>query len=374
VTFMAASAAPSPLYVVYQREWGFSTGVLTVIFAIYVASLTATLLTLGALSDHLGRKPVLVSAIALEAVSLLLFLTAGGVGTLLAARLLQGVATGAAITVLGAALIDLNPPHAPGRAGLINGLAPLSGLAVGALGTGALVQYAPQPTHLVWAVLLLIMLAAGVAVALMPETSERRPGWRASLRPRLGVPARLRADAIALSPITVASWAVGGLYLSLSPSVAAGELGIRSHLVGGFVIALMTGTGAITSFMLRRTPAPRVLQVAGGGLLLGTLISIIGVESHDVLLAGAGTVISGIGFGASALATLGRLSVLAGPAERSKLLAVYLVVAYAAFSIPAVLAGVATNAVGLHLTALVYGLVVAILATVALITRRVRVS
>jgi hypothetical protein len=136
----------------------------------------------------------------------------------------------------------------------------------------------------------------------------------------------------------------------------------------------MTGTGAIASFLLRRTPAPRVLQVAGGGLLLGTLISIIGVESHDVLLAGAGTVISGIGFGASALATLGQLSVLAGPAERSKLLAVYLVVAYAAFSIPAVLAGVATNAVGLHLTALVYGLVVALLAAVALIARRVRVS
>ena len=374
VTFMAASAAPSPLYVVYQREWGFSTGVLTLVFAVYVASLTATLLTLGALSDHLGRKPVLVSAIALEAVSLLLFLTAGGVGTLLVARLLQGIATGAAITVLGAALIDLNPPHAPGRAGLINGLAPLSGLAVGALGTGALVQYAPQPTHLVWALLLLTMLAAGVAAALMPETSARRPGWQASLRPRLGVPARLRADALALSPITVASWAVGGLYLSLSPSVAAGELGVRSHLVGGFVIALMCGTGAVTSFLLRRTPGPRVLLIAGGGLLLGTLISIVGVELHAVLLAGVGTVISGIGFGASALATLGQLAVLAGPAERSELLAVYLVVAYAAFSIPAVIAGVATNAVGLHDTALAYGSVVALLAAAALIARRVRVS
>jgi hypothetical protein len=117
-----------------------------------------------------------------------------------------------------------------------------------------------------------------------------------------------------------------------------------------------------------------VLSVAGGGLLLGTLISIAGVELHQVPLAGLGTVVSGIGFGASALATLGQLAALAGPAERSALLAVYLVVAYAAFSIPAVIAGVATNAVGLHITALAYGLVVALLAAVALIARRLRVS
>src|SRR6185436_16546492 len=77
VTFAAASAAPSPLYVVYQHLWGFSAVTLTVIFAVYVAGLLASLLILGALSDHVGRRPVLAAAIALEAVSLLLFLTAG---------------------------------------------------------------------------------------------------------------------------------------------------------------------------------------------------------------------------------------------------------------------------------------------------------
>ncbi|HEV8174916.1 MAG TPA: MFS transporter, partial [Actinoplanes sp.] len=75
VTFTAASAAPSPLYVVYQRQWGFSATTLTVIFAVYVAGLLAALLVLGALSDHVGRRPVLGAAIALEAVSLVLFLT-----------------------------------------------------------------------------------------------------------------------------------------------------------------------------------------------------------------------------------------------------------------------------------------------------------
>src|ERR1700750_2699725 len=91
VTFSAASAAPSPLYVVYQHLWGFSATTLTVVFAVYVAGLIGALLVLGALSDHIGRRPVLAAAIGLEAVSLLLFLSAGDVRVLLLARLVQGI-------------------------------------------------------------------------------------------------------------------------------------------------------------------------------------------------------------------------------------------------------------------------------------------
>ena len=73
------------------------------------------------------------------------------------------------------------------------------------------------------------------------------------------MPARLRADVLALAPIIVASWAIGGLYLSLGPSVAAGVFGLTSHLIGGLVVTLLCGTGAITSFVLRKLPTPRVL-------------------------------------------------------------------------------------------------------------------
>lgn len=372
VTFAAASAAPSPLYVVYQHLWGFSAVTLTVIFAVYVAGLIASLLILGALSDHVGRRPVLAGAIALEAVSLVLFLTAGSVPVLLAARLLQGIATGAALTTLGAALVDFNPPHAPGRAGLINGIAPVAGLAVGALGCGVLVQYAPAPTHFVWALLLAAMILAALVVTVIPESSARRPGAAASLTPRLGVPARLRADVLALAPIIVASWALGGLYLSLGPSVAAGVFGIANHLVGGLVVTLLCGTGAITSYVLRNAPTRRVLQLAGALLTAGVAVSVLGLELDDVTLAAAGTVLSGIGFGASALASFGTLAVLAAPHERGELFAVALVIAYLAFSVPAVIAGVAVTAFSLHATALVYGTVVAALGAAALVAQRRR--
>ena len=372
VMFSAASAAPSPLYVVYQHLWGFSASTLTVIFAVYVFGLIGALLVLGALSDHVGRRPVLAAAIGLEVVSLALFLTAGDVSVLLVARLLQGIATGTAMTTLGAALVDLNPQHAPGRAGLINGIAPVAGLAIGALGCGALVQYAPQPTHFVWALLLVGMLLSAIVVARVPETSARRPGAAASLAPKLGIPARLRTDVLALVPIIGASWAIGGLYLSLGPSVAAGVFGLGSHLIGGLVVTLLCGTGAISSYLLRRVPTKRVLVIAGGLLTAGAAISVAGLELSSVAVAAAGTVISGVGFGASALASFGTLAMLAAPHERGELLAVALVIAYLAFSVPAVIAGFAANEVSLHVTALVYGVVVAVLGAAALVAQRLR--
>jgi len=374
VLFAAAASAPTPLYVVYQKEWGFPTSTLTIVFAVYVFGLIGSLLVLGALSDHVGRRPVLAAAIALEAVAFVLFLIAGDVKVLMIARVAQGIATGAAFSTLGATLVDLNPPHAPGRAGLVNGVAPISGLALGSIGCGALVQLAPAPTHLVFALLLAGAGVAIVAVARMPETSTLRSGAVASLRPTLGIPARLRGDVYALVPIIAASWALGGLYLSLGPSVAVGLFGLSSHLIGGLVVALLCGAGAVTAFVLRSWPATRVLAISAMLLAAGTALTLGGVEVHTVALAGIGTLVAGVGFGASALATFGTLARLATPGERSELFAFALVIAYLAFSLPALAAGFATTSFGLHATTVVYSVGVVALGVIALVAQRRRAA
>lgn len=372
VLFPAASSAPSPLYVVYQQQWHFSSATLTTVFAVYVVGLVASLLVLGALSDHVGRRPVLLGAIALEAVSLVLFVLAGDVPLLFVARILQGIATGAAITALSATLVDLNPAHSPGRAGLVNGIAPTGGLALGALGCGLLVQYAPAPTRLVYVVFLAVMLAAAVLVALMPETSALRPGGRASLLPRLGVPARVRRDFYALVPILVATWALGGLYLSLGPSVAAGVFGLTNHLIGGLVVAVLCGSSAVTAFLLRNHPGHRVLTAGGVLLALGSAITLVGLLGDTVALAIVGTVVSGIGFGAAVLGSFGAVVRMCGPAERGELFAVAYTIAYLALSIPAVIAGiVAATSVGLRDTASCYAVAVIVLSIGTLVAQRV---
>src|SRR5687767_4191810 len=139
VLMLAASGVPSPLYRVYQQEFGFSAGVMTTVFGIYAFALLASLLVVGGLSDHVGRRPVLIGAFVLEAVSMALFLFADGVGWLLAARVVQGLATGALTSTLGAALLDLEHRDRP-LAAFINSASPGAGLSIGAIAAGLLVQ------------------------------------------------------------------------------------------------------------------------------------------------------------------------------------------------------------------------------------------
>ncbi|MGW7265899.1 MFS transporter [Streptomyces sp. NPDC054842] len=372
VLFMAASSAPSPLYVVYQQEWSFSATVLTTVFAVYVLGMIAALLVLGALSDHLGRRPVLLSALALEAVAMALFLTADDITLLLVARLVQGIATGAAMTALGAALVDLNPAHAPHRAGVISGAAPTFGLGLGALGSGFLVEYGPHPTRLVYLLLLAAVLVAGAVLLALPETSLKRPGAARSLQPRLRVAPHLRADLLGLVPILVASWALGGLYLSLGPSVAVGLFGLSSHVVGGLVVTLLTVPASLTAFALRGWPTPRTLTLGASLLLAGTVVALVGVEENSLVTAALGTVIAGVGFGGSALASFGTLARIAAPSERGELLSVAFVISYVSFSVPAVIAGIAATHTGLHETAVVYAATVALLSALALLAQWLR--
>jgi MFS family permease len=369
VLFMAASSAPSPLYVVYQHMWGFSPTILTVVFAIYVFGLLAALLTVGRLSDHVGRRPVLTGAILLEILALVLFLLAGDTLALCVARLCQGIATGAGISVLGAALVDLAPPHAKHHAGTVNSVAPTGGLALGALGCGALVQFGPEPTRLVYAILLVGMVVSALAVILMPETVNRRPGALGSLSPRAGIPSHLRPHIAPVIPVLIATWALGGLYFSLGPSVAAGVFGLTNHLIGGIVITLLCGVAAVTSFTLRGVPAPRLLVPAAAGLGLGTLLALVGVHFDNIAFGVVGTVVAGAGFGAGALASFGTVARIARPQERGALIAAVYVISYLAFSVPAVVAGFADTHYGLRPTTEVYTLVVLALTLVALALR-----
>ena len=221
-----------------------------------------------------------------------------------------------------------------------------------------------------YALLLAGMAVAALAVLYMPETSTLRPGWRASLRPRVGIPARLRAPVLGILPIFLASWALGGLYLSLGPSVAASILGLRSHLAGGLVVTALCGTGAVTAYALRGWSAERAMVFAATLQTGGTAVAIIGVEAESTALALAGTVIAGVGFGASALACFGTLARIALPDERGELFAAAYVISYTAFSVPAVIAGFASTSFGLRPTTLVYGLVVVAFGVAALVAQR----
>jgi MFS family permease len=368
---LAASGVPTPLYRVYQEQFGFGPGMLTTVFGIYALALLAALLVVGGLSDHVGRRPVLAGGLLLQAVSMVVFLAADGVGWLLAARVLQGLSMGALTGTLGAMLLDTQRAARPLGA-LANSAGPGIGLSLGAVGAGLVVEYVASPTRWVFAVLTAVLLLAAAAVPLLPETSPRAPGALRSLRPAVRVPASQRAAFLTALPAIVAAWALGGLYLSLGPSLVATVFGIEDHLVGSLLVLAMQGTAAAGA-VLGHNLAPERSMVAGASIFAaGVAGTIAALVTGQVAVLFASAVVSGLGFGLAFLGAVATASAGVAPGERAGLLSSVFVAGYLSFSVPAVVAGAAAGAVGLETVTEVYAAVLVVLALAAVAGVRLR--
>jgi predicted MFS family arabinose efflux permease len=358
---LAAAGVPSPLYRVYQERFGFSSGVLTTVFAVYAFALLVALLVVGALSDHVGRRPVLAGALVLQAGAMVLFLVADGVGWLLAARVAQGLGTGAMTGALGAALLDfqrIDRPLGP----LVNSASPGLGLSLGAVGAGLLVEFVTAPTDWVFGVLTGVFLLSAAGVLLLPESSPRTPGALASLRPQVHVPRPQRPAFLVVLPCLAATWALGGLYASLGPSLVAGVFGVDDHLVGSLLILALNGTGLVGSLTMRGGAPDRVMVVGALIFAAGVAGTVGALFSGSLAFFFVAAVVSGFGFGSAFLGAMATVTRGVAPGERAGLLSSVFVVSYLMFSLPAIAAGLAAGRIGLERTAEIYGAAVLLLA------------
>ena len=362
LSFLAASTAPTPLYHLYQEQMQFSAATLTLIFGVYAFSLLAALLTVGSLSDYLGRKPVIFTAVVLNMLAMLLFIHADSVAWLISARILQGFATGMATAVLGATLLDTDRERGP----LVNSVAPLTGMAIGGLGCGALAEYAPAPLHLTFWLLLALFVMQAFYVWRLPESVSRQAGVWASLRPTLHVPLQARSTLWRVLPLNTALWALGGFYASLAPSLVRTATGSTSNMIGGATVAALTLTGALMIYSMRNRPADKALLLGASMMPTGVVLILLGVHSASLPLFFLGTLVAGCGFGSGFLGTLRSLVPLALPHERAGLVSAYYALSYLAFCLPSLLAGNLSRTLGLVAATDGYGAVLIILALGAL--------
>lgn len=345
--FFFAAAAPSPLFVVFQHAWGFSPVMLTVAFAIYAIALLASLLVAGSLSDHVGRRPVVLGALVLQAVAMVMFFMAQGIGGLIAARVVQGVATGVASGALTAAVVEAAPASRKRLGALITSVSPLAGLALGALLTGLAVRLTADPVSIVFGVLVAVFALGAALLPFMPETVTPRPGVWASLVPRVSIPVRARAVFMRGLPVFVTVWAIGGLYLSLAPSLMHHVFKVDNGLVNGLTIAVLSGVGAVAPTLLGRLRASLAAALGMASISIGLILLLASLGTHSLVLFFVGTAFAGIGFGASFSALIQTLAPLAQAHERAELFAAIFVTSYLALSVPAMVAGVLIGPVGL---------------------------
>jgi Major Facilitator Superfamily len=353
----------TPLYRLYQASMHPTPFWITIVFASYVASLLTALLTVGGLSDYVGRRPVILGALLLNAAAMLLFAEAHDVGQLILARAVQGLCVGVGTTALGAAILDTNRARGP----LLNSVTAFLGMTAGALGAAALITFAPDPLHRVYDVLLGLTALMIALLWVMPESTTRKSGALASLRPHVRVPPQSRAILARLTPANIAAWSLGGLYLSLMPTVVATTMGVASPWVGGVVVSTLMLTAATAVATFRDWPARRLILMSTSTLALGVAVSMFGIQQQQVVALLAGTMIAGAGFGSTFSGTLRALLPTAGPHERAGLLSAFYLQSYLAFSLPAVAAGLSVPLIGLSTVAYIYGAGIILLAIISLL-------
>jgi hypothetical protein len=264
-------------------------------------------------------------------------------------------------------MLDIHPV----KGAVANATAPGLGTGSGALLSAFAVQWLPSPTHLVYLVLIGLLVAQGVWVTRLPETSRRRPGAFGSLVPQVRLPPATRRAMVAAAPVLLAVWALGGFYASLGPSLIDQLAGSNSVTLAGAGLGILALVGAVATYIFRFTPAHRVMLIGTITLIAGVAAGLAAAKAASPPAFLAATALAGVGFGAGFQGGIRLVAPLAVPSERGGVLSVLFIVSYLGLGVPAVLAGLAVvHGLGLLETTYVYGAAViflAVLATVNLI-------
>ncbi|KLN34278.1 MFS transporter [Cellulosimicrobium funkei] len=367
-TAMAFSTVPTPLYPLYQVRDGLPTVAVTVVFAAYAVGVAASLYLVGHLSDRFGRRRVLLLGLAAELVAAVLFLALDGLGGLVVARLVSGAGIGAVTATATAHLAELRAvarPDGPRDASAVAGLANIGGLALGPLVGGLLAQAAPAPLTTPYVAFAVLLAAAVLAAALVPETVAPPVGLYAYRPQRVAVPRSGRGAFVAAAAAAFAGFAVFGLFTSLTPSVLSTVMHEDSRLVAGLVSAAVFASAALAQLASGRLAAARQVALAVALTLTGLVVLAVSVGLASLPGFVVSAVVAGAGVGIlfrGALATAGSL---AEPQRRGEVLAGIFLVAYVGLAVPVLLLGLSLTVEPLRLMVVVFAAATAVLVALA---------
>ncbi|MCX4688825.1 MFS transporter [Kitasatospora purpeofusca] len=368
---MAGTTVPTPLYPLYQHAFGFTTFTVTVVFAVYALGVVVGLLTLGRLSDRIGRRPVVLAALLLASAAATLFELADSLPWLLAARVLSGFGAALVTGAATAALLDLAPPERRLRAQTVALAANMGGLAGGTLFAGALAEWADAPLRLPWTVTLVLTGAALLGLLAVPETvpAEVRRAGRSG--PRTGSAFRFRPPNVppAVRPAFLraalaggAGFAVTGVLTAVSGLFLATVLGLHNHALTGLVVALAFLSTAVGQLLVRVLPPARALPLACAGLVLAAALVAGALLSGTLPPLLLGACVNGLATGTAIGTGLGTVNGGVEPHRRGEAVSAFFAVLFTMLSVPVIGVGVLIRATGLRTAGVTFSAAVAVLA------------
>jgi MFS family permease len=359
---MAGVNLATPLYAVYAKEFGFSSLVLTAIFAAYAFALVPSLLLFGRLSDRFGRRPIVVAGLLCACAGLAVFAAAQGTAWLVGARVLQGLAVGLISGSATAALVEYAADDEPKRPAMLAGVAQAGGSGLGPAVAGVLAQWAPAPLRLSYLVVLGVTVAAAAVVLTLPEPREAGGEAWGIQWPR--VPDEIRGDFWRVSATAATVWAAVALFLSIVPPYVAELLHTRNLAVLGAVSALALVASSVTLVLSQRLDLPSRAVQAGGLVLLALglvgLVVASPLDSLAVLIVGA--VAAGAGHGLGFLRAQQELNAIVPEDRRGEVTSAFIACIYLTVASAVIATGVLDRRLSLTVSV---GAVAIVLAAVA---------
>lgn len=364
---LASSATPSPLYVDYQLAWGVGGTTITVVYAVYALAVLGPLLFLGRVSDAVGRRPVILTGLALLAVSMAMLAAAGSVAWLITGRVIQGLAVGLITGSATAALIELHPTRDSRIGALTSSSTTNFGIAGGVLLAGVVAGSSSSPLVHPYLVIGVVTLALLVGVAtIVPETAGGSGTLREALRVRPPtVPPQMRSTFALAAVCVIVSWSVGGVFLGLGGAISRDLVGASDYLVTGLVVAALQAAAGVAQLAWNLRAGPSLWR---RGVVVGVLVLVAGLGSASIALearsvtgfvAAAG--VTGLGMGLLFLMGNTLVARSAPQAVRGQVFSALFVVAYISLGVPAVIAAVVAEFIGLipayHALALAVGVI-----------------
>jgi len=365
----ALSNSPTPLYVRWQAQLGFSDGTLTLVFAAYIAGLLLTLLVAGQLADRLGRKPVLIPGLILAIVACVLFATADSVLVIGVARFLTGISVGVIVSAGMAAVVDLGTSERKRQASLAASVAMVLGAGLGPLLAGIYAQLLPDPVVPLFATELVVLTAAlVVALALPLKLRHVRAGGTEARRWRLPrVPAEYRMHLVLGIIVFAPGITATSFVLSLGPSVLSTLLGIESPLIAGGMACAMFLAATGVQFAVARLSIRTIFMLSASATMLSMGALVIAVTSSLPVFLVTAAVLAGAGQGLGQLGGLTLIGTKVPGAHRAEANSVLSIGGYIPAGVIPVATGFLVDGIGLGAGTAVFAAVLATAAVAAFV-------
>lgn len=371
IAVFMSSGTPIPLYNTFRVADGITDADLALTTVLYLVATALSLLVFGRLSNHLGRRPVVIAAVVFSVAGCLVLAQVHTLPMLVGGRVLQGLACGIASSAAGAMVIDLAPTtRLPWLPAVITSSAPPFAIPFGALASGVLIEYGTAPRTLGLTLVAILLAVCGVLLFACPETVRRTPGTLRSLRPRVYIPTGAGRLMLAAGGTLVATWSFTGFYQAFAPGLAADYLGTTDALmiavVFASVIVLAPLGGTFTSGL---TP----VHAQRAGLLVfvaGTVAIMAALHAAAIVPFLVASALAGIAQGAANSGGMRGVLADIAPTDRAGTLATLYLISYSGGALPGLVAGKLSQTMSLPDVGICYVGLVIVAAVVALVAGR----